>query len=411
MTATYLLSVFASILIGQTTPPATDTVPPTTATPLPDASEPAGYVAEVTGDDVYVRSGPSANYYPVTKLNAGQRVRVVGQEGDWLAIDPPEGCFSLISKVYVDVDADEHGVVNGDNVRVRVGSLLTSDMYAVQLKLSRGAEVSIVGDGGNEYYRIAPPPGAKLWASNTYVQRVPDNLLALEAAGGTTPAGLEPTDDGEALGPQPEGDAELTASTAPLTGAQIQEARLEIEGLDAQLKAELTKPLLSRDLARFRAAFEALVQQHGDAFTQAYASARIEQIDSLQEMIDAVRGVRDLREHVKAARTDALARRAGIRPQPTPVASGFDAEGELRPSLAYDSPAVPKRYRLVDPDKSPVRTVGYVEIPPDSAIDAEGLLGRRVGVRAREIRLETGNVQPISIFVAADLVPLDGAGE
>ena len=35
---------------------------------------------EVTGNDVYVRSGPSLNHYPVCKLNAGTRIAVVGEE-------------------------------------------------------------------------------------------------------------------------------------------------------------------------------------------------------------------------------------------------------------------------------------------------------------------------------------------
>jgi hypothetical protein len=150
--------------------------------------------------------------------------------------------------------------------------------------------------------------------------------------------------------------------------------------------------------------------QTTDPYSQAYAEARIDQIADLQDMIDAVRHVRDLREQVKAARTDGLADRANIRPRPVPVSGGFDAQGELRLSAVYSSGIGPKRYRLVDPSKSPIRTIGYVEIPRGSNIRAEDFLGRLVGIRAVEIRLETGNVDPIAIFVASEIVPL-GSGE
>ncbi|MFQ5495759.1 MAG: SH3 domain-containing protein, partial [Phycisphaerae bacterium] len=53
--------------------------------------------AEVTAADVYVRSGPSANHYPVDKVKAGARVTVVGQMGDWLEILPIDTAYSFIS--------------------------------------------------------------------------------------------------------------------------------------------------------------------------------------------------------------------------------------------------------------------------------------------------------------------------
>ena len=408
MTATHLLLIVVVLIAGQTppaqTPGATDDA----------VAEQAGYVAEVAGNDVYVRSGPSRNYYPVTKLNAGARVRVVGQEGDWLAVIPPEGCFSLISDTYVDVDSERHGVVNGDSVRVRAGSLIDPRQhYALQLKLSRGAEVRIVGHleildpEGQGYYKIVPPSGVKLWMSARYVERVPAKLLALEAASQAEPPGVETGQSEAAPATGTEERAELTATVTPVTPEQIQEHRRRILELDAELQDELDKPLLRRDLDRFCEAFESLAEQAVDSFSRAYANARIEQITDLQEMIEAVRQVRELREQVKTARTDALAQRAGIRPKPLPIGQGFDAQGELRPSVVYDSPAGPKRFRLVDPTKSPVRTIGYVEIPRGSEIRPDDFLGRLVGIRAREIKLETGNVDPISIFVAAEIVPLD----
>ncbi len=87
---------------------------------------------------------------------------------------------------------------------------------------------------------------------------------------------------------------------------------------------------------------------------------------------------------------------------------GFDIEGTLRYGAIYDSPIGPRRYRLVHPTKSDApRTLGYVEIPPDSTIDVKEYIGRLVGIRAREITLQTGEVDPVWIYLAAELTLLD----
>ena len=51
---------------------------------------------EVTGNDVYVRSGPSLNHYTVCKLSAGDRLTIVGEQGGWYEILPPTAAFSYI---------------------------------------------------------------------------------------------------------------------------------------------------------------------------------------------------------------------------------------------------------------------------------------------------------------------------
>ena len=48
------------------------------------------YVAFINADEVNVRSGPGDNYYPVMKLNRGDRVEVYRHDpGGWYAIRPP----------------------------------------------------------------------------------------------------------------------------------------------------------------------------------------------------------------------------------------------------------------------------------------------------------------------------------
>ena len=61
-------------------------------------------IGEVTGTDVNVRSGPSGNYYVVTRLSAGHRVVIVDRRPSWVAIAPPKGAYSLIAREYIDPD-------------------------------------------------------------------------------------------------------------------------------------------------------------------------------------------------------------------------------------------------------------------------------------------------------------------
>jgi hypothetical protein len=365
-------------------------------------------------------------------------VTVVGVDGVWLAVEPPEGCSSLIAELYVDVGDGVHGVVNGDEVRVRVGSQLQPEKhYATQMKLSKGAEVDIVGRieqlGSQEsgYYKIVPPAGSKLWMSADYLERVPAELLALEAAAKTDPkiadadltgseADSTPDQAGSpsaALGSPARvavGSAKPTAPPAPSVEdlkARRAEHRRRIEELDAEIQAELAKPLLLRDFSGIVERFTPLAEQTADDFVRLYARMRIEQLEDMIEAIDAVASVRQMGEQVKEDRQVALTARAAIRPAIRTIGEGFDVEGELRLSAIYNSPVGPRRYRLVDPASDQVRTLAYIEIPPDSDIEVEDYLGRIIGVRAREVRLQTGDVDPIAIYVANELVVLERAGE
>src|SRR5689334_17023211 len=65
------------------------------------------YDAYVNSTDVYVRSGPSRDYYPTEKLSKGQKVEIYRHDpGGWYAIRPPRGSFTWVSKRHLEVDGD-----------------------------------------------------------------------------------------------------------------------------------------------------------------------------------------------------------------------------------------------------------------------------------------------------------------
>ena len=136
------------------------------------------YVGQIAGDDVYVRSGPSEQFYATQKLNAGDRVTVVGVRGaggDWLKIVPPDGSFCYVAKVWIDpVPGDATaGRAKKSDLNVRAGSVLNSSMKAVLTTLNAGDPVTILGSLDDKYFKIASPPAAYLYVQKSFVTPVP----------------------------------------------------------------------------------------------------------------------------------------------------------------------------------------------------------------------------------------------
>lgn len=145
-----------------------------------DATVPAGELgvraieAQVSVESANVRSGPGENYYATTRLGRGTNVTVVGFTFDWLKITPPAGSFSLISKQYVELAADgKSGRVKADRVNVRAGSELVASDTTIQLQLSNGDAVTVIGEVG-QFFKIAPPGGAFVYVRKDMVQPVRD---------------------------------------------------------------------------------------------------------------------------------------------------------------------------------------------------------------------------------------------
>jgi len=369
----------------------------------------AGFDGEVTGTDVYVRSGPSTNYYEVAKLNAGDRIHIVRENHDWYAIRAPQGCFSLIHKNFVDVDASgKKGVVNGDAVLVRAGSSLRPDLYAKQTKLNRGAVVTIIQPHNDDYLRIAPPAGALFYVHSRYITKVKTNHLATSPPK-TTPAALTGTltdDDAKKADRKNAGDASPPQGDKH-TDLEPGKYRDELAVLDAAVDEEDQKPLLQRDYGALIDRFKPLTEQDVDTYAHAYAVARIAQFERAAASAHAVRSLRDISGRIATKRKNALRVRNEIQAPDREIGGGFDAIGVLRPSVLFRSAAGPRWYRLVADDTSTLRTIGYVEIPDDLHLDPAAYLGRKVGVRARERRVLTGDVDPLEVFVVAELVVLD----
>jgi uncharacterized protein YgiM (DUF1202 family) len=176
-----IVAALACVGFTQQTPAASGDSQEVEATSFP-------YTAEITGDDVYIRSGPGTNFYRCGKLNKGDKVKVVDKQFSWSRIIPPAGSFSWISMQYVSISPSDStvGIVNGDNVRVYAGSDFVKPLYSTSLqgKLSKGEKVKLLGEQLDDYYKIAPPPFAYLWVSTDFTKPVPEPVA--------TPAPITP---------------------------------------------------------------------------------------------------------------------------------------------------------------------------------------------------------------------------
>ncbi len=380
------------------------------------ADGPAIREAEITANDVYVRSGDSLNHYTICKLRAGDRVTVVGERGDWYEILPPDGNFSLISGDYVDTTDNQKGVVNGNNVRVRAGSLLNENKYTVQTLLSKGAEVTILGRNPDGFLRIRPPAGATVWVSRSYAQLRSDSRSTSETTQGIaptlhsetgSPVSTSDSSDGDASGvqrtigaPPPAG----TMSSERARSGHSNEWQKKLDDLDAAVNAEFDKPVGDRQFESSLGEYRKVSLEASNEIVRQIAQRRIEEIERAMEAAKAYDHLKRLDELAESKRREFRTSRAAIPEAVPPLPIGIEAKGELRVSALFPPDSPNPRYRLVDPTVAGGKTIGYIEIPRESSINPRDFLGRYVGVRALDRRIQTGGVDPVPIFIAGDLI-------
>jgi len=362
--------------------------------PLPSKSDevklPAvPYIAEITGANINIRSGPGMNYYRCGKLNKSGRVTVVGHKSGWSRIVPPRGSFSWISKQYVKVDPSKPdlGVVTGDEVRVWAGSGFVEPIHSssMQTKLNIGNIVRLMGEEKSGYYKIVPPRGAHLWVSTQYTRY------------------LNPLDETKAAEPQaviePEAQLisrpELQPRAVPSTDPQLEDEKLkEYYKLDKQIEAEQAKPVVEQDYSRIKEALARIVNQPDSGKAGRYAKFQIERIGRFEiarraseKIQEQDRQLAHIREQIRQAGRARLAQVQDL--------GRFTVVGQLRPSQIYTIQTGPKRYLLLDKEQ---RALCYAQ-PADEiqAIDLSELMGCKVGLVGR-IETDSQSNVPLVIF-------------
>ena len=344
------------------------------------------YIAEISADDVYVRSGPGVNYYFCGKLNKGDKVKVVGTKFSWSQIAPPEGSFSWISKQYVQQDAvnKQAGTVTGDAVRVYAGSdaVLPVNSTSMQVKLNKGDKVRLLAEEKDGYYKISPPEGSYLWVSTDYTK--PLTTLAPTSPVGTTiipataaPAAsdvnktaIKPASKAATQTPQP--GATGAVNPTPVAPSAEEEALKKYNAVKEKIEAERAKGIADQNYVELKKELSEIAGNAQAPRTAGYAKAMIKQIErfELARKIGDIAKAQDIQfeqnqQEIDNARATKI---AGIKDL-----SRFAIIGVLEKSSS-----LPKFFRIMD---SEGKTICYaLPTGPAETTDFSEFIHKRVGL-------------------------------
>ncbi|MGA2229636.1 MAG: hypothetical protein ABSH22_01810, partial [Tepidisphaeraceae bacterium] len=309
-----------------------------------------GTVGRVTHPDINVRAGSALNEMKTTvvgKMNAGDDVKIVGEQDEYYKIEPPQGTYLYVAKQFI------------DPVRV-----LTANAAPVG-EISSGEAATSASSAADESASAAP----------TTQPAAPADATA--AAPTTQPAVAQVP-----AGPTP---AEL--------------AETEYQALETEFQAASAKPLSDQPAADLAKRYEALTKN--DALPDADKENAGFRLAILKVRLDAQARLAD----VAKMETQAAAQSQVLKAEQDELQKRLDANevhlyaavGQLEPSsLQFGAETL---YRLVDPATS--RTVIYVKGDDASAVK---LMGQFVGVRgdaADDAKLNI-KVIPFTVIEAVD---------
>jgi len=327
------------------------------------------YTAEITGNDVLVRSGPGTNFYDCGKLNKGQKVKIVDKQFSWSRIIPPAGSFSWISMQYVKIDLNnpEIGIVTGDNVRVYAGSDHVKPHHSTSLqgKLSKGEKVKLLGEQLDDYYKIAPQPFSYLWVSTEFTKPVPEPVVVKPAQ---VPAPVVPK-----VEPNEPSDANATTAVAPSEPVVPKTPLERYRELKEQVEAERAKPTDQQNYTELKKALLEIAKDENAGNAARYAQFVVNQIEGYELALQVVKQVR--LQNQQLDKTKARIEQAKeARMAEIENMGKFAIVGEFQNYVTYG----PGNYRILDEDG---KMICYA-LPEGAAaqMDLSGYIGQKVGL-------------------------------
>ncbi|MHC4559889.1 MAG: SH3 domain-containing protein [Planctomycetota bacterium] len=320
------------------------------------------YLAEIAGDNVYIRSGPGTNFYHCGKLNKSDKVKVVGKQFSWSRIVPPAGSFSWISMQYVRIESGAPGVgtVTGDSVRVYAGSDFVKPMHSTTLqgKLNKGEKVKLLGEQMDDYYKIASPAFAYLWVSTNFTKPLPPVADIPPPVKPVVKPKVEPNDTKVVV---------PTQVSPPMTKLE------EYRALQKQLQAERAKPVDQQDYTSIKKALTNIANDEGAGRAARYAKFVLRQIEGFELALAVSKTVQLQNEQLEKIKAGIEKARA-TRLAEVENLGRFAAVGQFQTYETYG----PGNYRIVDESG---KMVCYA-LPAGQAsqMDLSKLVGRRVGI-------------------------------
>ncbi|MBN1766826.1 MAG: SH3 domain-containing protein [Sedimentisphaerales bacterium] len=404
------------------------------------------YIGTITGDDVNIRSGPAEIYYPVGKLQKGQKVVVYGErqgKANWAKIAPTAECFSYISMDYVRIrdmepavsnevpaaeasvadaaatdipvtDVNEtatteqmsiseltegqlndmlgekpiYGIVTGDRVRVRAGSLKVPPANAnqVQSKVDHGTVVRIIGRRDN-FYKIVPPPDCYFWISLDYVKRVgPASEEAVQMLRKETDQKI----------------ADSGGAPYPMTGAQLE--RKEYQDITQMFSTEQNKPLKQRDYTVIKRRLAKLIETVASPSVQAAAVTLRQRIDQAEIALQALKTslAQDEKLRITLEKIDEeINTLAATNDPPQKTEKEIVVKGRLAASAVFTTPNRNRRFLVLD-DKD---TIIYYAIAGKEGLQLDNWLNKNVSLVGNAQYDSFGRVRLLHVTSIIELPP------
>ncbi|MEN6450138.1 MAG: SH3 domain-containing protein [Thermoguttaceae bacterium] len=347
------------------------------------------FKAVVAGDEVCLRSGPGQSYYPTDRLKRGQTVEVYRQDAaGWCAVRPVEGSFTWVAAEDLKPTDGGLAVVVEDGAQARIGSNLSDDQSAVQVRLREGEVVTTIepphntGPQEQRWYKIAPPSGEFRWVAAKDLDVEPLRAHAEVMPPQTTAA-----------------PSRSKPSRRPLSAREFQS---EYELLQLELSAMILEDAATWSLSEFRERANWLLDEaptaveRGQARLLANRIARFEQVRQRQEAVLAMRDDPARRERFVAGLPSRSDReRSGAMFE---TDGRFDGVGRLT-EVQRRKPGTP-RYALTN-DRGEV----LCYVTPTPGVNPREYLGRRVGVVGSRANI----IEPRASHITAHrIMPLDG---
>lgn len=366
---------------------------------LPVSQPKVPYVAEVIGENVYVRSGPGTNYYPCIKVNSSQPIFVVGHEYGWSKILPPAGSFSWVSADFVKPDENnpDIGIVTGNAVRVRAGAPLVDPLHSAseQTKLNEGDQVKLLTKEKTDgYYKVIPPTGAHLWISSKYLKYIgpPDKVKPFKPE----PKKPEPVKPVVVIKPpKPE-------VVVPTKVSRESKLITQCRQLRTMMQAELKKPAEKQNYTAIKTALEKIVADPDADKSKRYAKYQLALVAQFELAIDASRQLKKQDSALLRARAkikDAHDKKIAKIPNP----GKFIAMGKLRESSIYTVHTGQKRYLLIG---DAGKIICYAVPAEDAApIDPAKFLNHQVGLVGTATSDKRNSISLVKFTELVDLTP------
>lgn len=118
----------------------------------------------VKGNNVNIRAAPSEKGEVVSQVSAGDVLKAVNLDGEWIEIYAPASSYVWIHKALV-----TGSKVTASRARLRAGPGIN---FSTLGKIDNGTHVNVISEF-SDWLKITPPSGCTLWISRDYIEPVP----------------------------------------------------------------------------------------------------------------------------------------------------------------------------------------------------------------------------------------------